>query len=136
MRARERADRRFDVVEKLKTEAEQHYLARQKALQATIDQTEAKLSDLQTGDDLAPEDKEKADTEIRKFRKALLDARHELRGVQRDLRENVETLGSRVRFINVLAMPILVSLLALGLAVWRYRRRKARVAGGRGKKGA
>ena len=136
LRARERADRRFDVVEKLKTQAEEHYLARQKALQDTIDQTEAKLSNLQTGDDVAPENKQKADAEIRKFRKELLDARHELRRVQGDLRQNVETLGSRVRFINVLAVPILVALIALGLAVWRYRRRKARVAGGMRKKGA
>ena len=136
LRARERADRRFEVVEQLKTQAEEHYLARQKALQATIDQTEARLADLQTGDDVAPADKEKADAEIRKFRKELLDARHEMRGVQRDLRENVETLGSRVRFINVLAMPILVAFIAIGLAVLRYRRRKARVAGRPQRKGA
>ncbi|MEP1906162.1 MAG: hypothetical protein ABJJ29_21345, partial [Nitratireductor sp.] len=89
------------------------------------------------GEDVAPEDKEKADAEIRQFRKELLTARQEMRGVQRSLRENVETLGSYVRFLNVLAMPILVALVAMGLAVWRYRRRKARVAhGGPAKKGA
>lgn len=136
LRARERADRRFEVVEKLKAQAEEHYLARQKALQATIDKTEARLANLQTGEDVAPEDKEKADAEIRQFRKELLAARQEMRGVQRSLRENVETLGSRLRFLNVLAMPILVALVAMGLAVWRYRRRKARVAHGPGKKGA
>ena len=50
--------------------------------------------------------------------------RSELRGVQASLREDVERLESRVMFVNIAAMPIVVLVFALGLAVWRARRRR------------
>jgi DNA repair exonuclease SbcCD ATPase subunit len=62
-------------------------------------------------------------TEIDNFRTEMLAQRKELRDVQRSLRENVENLQREVRLLNIWAVPVLVALLAIILAVVRRMRR-------------
>jgi hypothetical protein len=50
-----------------------------------------------------------------------------LRAVQRSLRQDVETLSTWVKALNIWAVPILVALFAIGLAAAR-RIRAARFA--------
>jgi hypothetical protein len=52
----------------------------------------------------------------------MITLRQELRGVQRSLRENVEHLSTWVKIINIWAVPVLIALLALGVAVYRRLR--------------
>lgn len=128
LRARERADRPFIVVDNLRKEADRHFLAEQQRLKSSISDTEKRLTDLQTqaqGEGAAAED---AQEEAAQFRKELLKSRKALRDVQRNLRRDIDRLASRVRFINVALMPILVAFMALGIAILRHRRRKARAA--------
>ncbi|HEX7776948.1 MAG TPA: Gldg family protein, partial [Parvibaculum sp.] len=129
LRARERADRPFVVVDNLRRDAERHFLAEQERLKAKIADTEQKLTALQTGGTDATSDPQAQD-EIAQSRSELLKSRKALRDVQRNLRRNIDSLATTVRFINVALMPLLVAFLALGLAVIRYRRRKARAAKG------
>ena len=42
--------------------------------------------------------------------------------MQRQLRENVEHLSTWVKIINIWAVPVLIALIALGVAVWRRLR--------------
>ena len=67
---------------------------------------------------------------IARFRAELLDSRKKLRDVQRDLRRDVEALGANLRFVNIALLPIVLAILALGAAVLRHRRRKARIEKG------
>lgn len=130
LRARERADRPFVVVDNLRKEADRHFLAEQQRLKASISDTEKRLTDLQTraaGEGAAAET---AQEETAQFRKELLKSRKALRDVQRNLRRDIDQLATRVRFINVVLMPILVAFMALGIAILRHRRRKARAAKG------
>ena len=60
------------------------------------------------------------------FRSELLDTRRQLRDVQGALRKDIESLRDRVRFLGIAAVPLLVALVAIILAVVRrirYRRR-------------
>lgn len=135
LRAREKSDRPFLVVDELRREAEANYLAQEEALQAKIAETESRLASLQTrapeGADPSEFLSESEAAEIRQFRAELGQSRAALRDVQRNLRRGIEDLGSRVRFVNVALVPLLIGALALVLAFFRSKRRKARVGLGR-----
>ena len=61
--------------------------------------------------------------EIDNFRVQMLDTRRDLRGVQRSLRTDVETLESRIRVVNIWAVPIVIAIVAVLLALVRRMRR-------------
>jgi hypothetical protein len=64
--------------------------------------------------------------EIDQARVELLATRRELRDVQHALRQDIESLRDRLRFANIAAVPILVGLVAVILALarrTRFRRR-------------
>ncbi len=70
---------------------------------------------------LSPEQK----AEIERFQKSKVEIRKELRGVRRELDADIERLGTSLKVINILLVPLLVVLVALSF--WWARRR--RVAG-------
>jgi hypothetical protein len=49
----------------------------------------------------------------------MIGLRQELRGVQRSLRQDVESLATRIKLLNIWTVPILVALFAIGLALVR-----------------
>ena len=61
--------------------------------------------------------------EIDNFRVQMLDTRRDLRDVQRSLRTDVETLESRIRVVNIWAVPIVIAIVAVLLALVRRMRR-------------
>ena len=58
-----------------------------------------------------------------KFRKELLNARRELRMVRRKIRDQVDSLGRRLVFINLLSGPLTVLTLAGTVYIFRRRRK-------------
>ncbi len=135
LRAREKSDRPFLVVDALRRAAEADYLIQEEALQATIAETERRLAELQTRAPAGAEASEflsdQEAEEIRLFRAELRQSRTALRDVQRNLRRGIEELGARVRFVNVALVPLMIGGLAVGLALLRSRRRKARIGQGK-----
>lgn len=130
LRAREKSERPFLVVDELRREAEATFLAEEEALQAKIAETEERLAALQTrapaGADVEEFLSEDEALEIRQFRAELAESRTALRDVQRNLRRGIEDLGSTIRFVNVALVPLLIAGLALVLALLRAQRRKRR----------
>lgn len=129
MRARGEYARPFTRVQGMLKTAEQKYLAKQQELQQRLQETEQKITELQRqrpdqqGKDLlilSPEQQK----EMEKFRADMVDTRKQLRNVQLELRKDVENLGTRLKFINIGAVPVVVSALALGLGAYRVSRRK------------
>ena len=51
--------------------------------------------------------------------------RRDLRGVQLDLRKDIERLKTRLWFFDIALIPLLVAVLAIGLGIWRMRRRRS-----------
>ena len=56
--------------------------------------------------------------------KTLDNEMEELRGVQHKLREDIESLDTTLRFINIGLVPVLVGVFAIGLGIVRTQRRK------------
>jgi cyanate permease len=54
--------------------------------------------------------------------------RRELRDVQRSLRENVESLSTWIKALNIWAVPVLIALVAALAWVQRMRARRAAAA--------
>ena len=64
---------------------------------------------------------EAQEQEIEKFKDERLRINRELKMVRRNLRSEIETLGTQLKFVNIFGVPLLV---ALGGGLYAYRRRK------------
>jgi len=130
LRSRGISQRPFERVEALQREAETRLRAKERELQAQREETEKKIAELQRPGQaaaaqggqvtLSPAQQE----EIEKFKGELLKIRRDLRGVQLDLRKDIERLKTRLWFFDIALIPLLVTVIAIGLGIWRMRRRR------------
>ncbi len=132
LRTRARSSRPFILVDQIRRQAETRFLAEEQRLRSQVTQTEERLRTLQSsgGEGGAKGEvlTKAQQTEVDRFRRQLVSARASLRDVQANLRSDVEALGTRLAFINIALVPLLVAVAALVLAVLR-RRRRARARG-------
>ena len=116
--------RPFEVLEAMQRQAEDRYRAKEKELQAKIDDMRERIRSLQeeeqSGGVILTAEQQVA---IERFREEMLDLREELRAVQFALREDVDRLRFWIQVLNIWAIPLLIGLLAIALAL--LRRRKA-----------
>jgi ABC-type uncharacterized transport system involved in gliding motility auxiliary subunit len=115
--------RLFTVVRRMEADAEEKYKEKLTALEAQINEVQAKLAELQgkKGDDggkllASPE----ATRAIEDFQKQEASMRAERRAIRLALRQGIDALENRLLLINLLATPLLVC--AFGL--WFYRKRR------------
>jgi ABC-type uncharacterized transport system involved in gliding motility auxiliary subunit len=128
LRGRGVTSRPFEVVRAMEQDAEYQYRAKEQELLAKIDETEAKIRKLQDEEQQSGVILTSAQqAEIDDFRTEMIGFRRELRDVQRSLRQDVEQLSTRVKLVNIWAVPVLVALVAITVALVR-RRRRARAA--------
>ncbi len=127
LRTRERSARPFLVVDRIRRDAENRFLAEEQQLQQKVTATEASLRQLQgpnqqsqTG---APVLSKEQQAQIDKFRRDLVQSRASLRQVQANLRQNVERLGTALAFLNIALVPILIGFAAIAVSLVRSRRR-------------
>jgi ABC-type uncharacterized transport system involved in gliding motility auxiliary subunit len=124
IRGRATSARPFTTVEALRRGADDRFRATERQLNDELAETERKLNELQRGraDDasmlLSPEQK----AELDRFQKRKLEIRKELRQVRRQLDADIESLGWKLKLINIALVPLLLTLAALGYAQWRRRR--------------
>ncbi len=125
LRSRGQYSRPFDRVQDLQRQAEDQFRAREQALQQKLQEAEQRISQLQqqntenSGTLLSPEQRK----EIESFQQEQLKTRKELRSVQHDLKKNIEQLGTKLKFLNIGLIPMLIGLLAIGTAVLSVKRR-------------
>lgn len=130
VRGRAPAARPFTRVEGLKQAAEQKFMARSEELQAKLDATQARITELRrkggsggTAGAIVSAETERA---LADARAEVSATRRELREVQRSLNVDIERLESRLRFVNIGLVPLLVAIIAVVLSFARLRRRRAR----------
>ncbi len=127
LRGREVTVRPFTRVADIRRASEAQYRAKEQELLQRLDDLQGKLSQLRVADGEDPgllSDAQRK--EIDGFRSQLLDTRRELRDVQLALRQDIESLRDRTRFLNIAAVPLLIAALAVVVALIRrarYRRR-------------
>jgi len=127
IRGRATSRRPFTTVEEIKRAADDRFRAKEQELQQELSETERRLAELQSGKSkdqalvMSPEQK----SELDKFLKRKLEIRKELREVRRQLDADIEALGSKLKFLNIALVPILLTLAALSFAWWKAKRRAA-----------
>jgi ABC-type uncharacterized transport system involved in gliding motility auxiliary subunit len=129
LRSRGESLRPFTAVEEIRRNADAAYRQKERELTQALEATEKKLRDLRQGERgqqgsatvITPQQR----AEIDAARAEIVETRKQLRAVQLDLRRDIEGLENRLRILNIAAVPALLALLAIGLAVLRARRRRA-----------
>lgn len=127
VRARGEFSRPFTLVERIRREAEQRYLAGVEALEQERNETERRLMALQRArpDSGALVFTPEQQAELDRFRAELASTNAELREMRYNLNRDVERLGLTLKIVNTTAAPALVALAAVTLGAWRGVRRRA-----------
>ncbi len=126
VRSRGQFSRPFTVVEALRLSAEARYLQSAEDLQARLAETEQQLSQLQSSqveEGLLTLSPEQEDALVR-FQEEKLNIRKQLRDVRHQLDKDIEALGTMLKFINILLMPLLLTLLLLAFRYLGLGRRQ------------
>lgn len=128
IRSRGVEDRPFTVIKKMQATAEAAYQSKINELQTSLSATEQRLSQLQQGKSqnqryiLSPEQQQ----QIEDFQKKEAQTQAELKNVQKDLRRSVDSLQTRITWVNIAAVPALVTLFGVSLAAWKRKRTAAK----------
>jgi ABC-type uncharacterized transport system involved in gliding motility auxiliary subunit len=120
--------RPFERVEALRRDAEARFRSKERELEEELRATEQKLTALQTSRNdqssliLTPEQEQ----ELERFQQQKAAIRKDLREVRHGLDRDIKRLGTVLDVINIALVPLLLTL--FGLAVFLWRRRRARAA--------
>ncbi|HEX3948724.1 MAG TPA: Gldg family protein [Steroidobacteraceae bacterium] len=127
IRGRASFSRPFERIDALKRQADERLRAKATELQAELQQTERKLTELQkTRNDqssmmLTPEQ----EAELQRFTSEKTRVRKELRETERGLDVDINRLGTRLKIINIGIAPLIVALAGFFILSMRRRRRAA-----------
>jgi ABC-type uncharacterized transport system involved in gliding motility auxiliary subunit len=125
LRSRATYTRPFTTVEELRRRADLEFRATEQRLEAELTQTEQRLGELQAarndGNSLLMSPEQQA--ELQRFLDEQVRIRQELRAVRRNLDADIDRLGTWLKVINIALVPVVLTILALGVAVIRARRR-------------
>jgi ABC-type uncharacterized transport system involved in gliding motility auxiliary subunit len=126
LRSRAAFTRPLTVIQQMEARAQQAYLGKIKELEDDLNKTQENLKALQKqaggqSTVLTPQQQ----TEIDNFKKRTIDTRQELKALRRDLRLESDALQFWTKVVNIGAMPLLVAVVGLALAISRRRRRAA-----------
>ena len=128
IRSRAVEDRPFTVIKRMEAAALEAYQSKINDLQASLQDTEQRLNELQQTKNqnqryiLSPEQQKELDN----FRTKEVQVKSDLKKLQKDLRRDVVSLQTRIEWLNIAAVPLLVSGFGLGLAAWKRKRTSAK----------
>jgi len=128
VRGRATFTRPFERVEKLRRAADDRFRDKEQELEHQLQATEQKLSALQSkgggGDQngliVTPAEQQ----EIEHFAQEKIRIRKELRAVRAGLDQDIRTLGTEIKIVDIILVPAAFALLALAFAAWRRRSRR------------
>jgi gliding motility-associatede transport system auxiliary component len=142
LRSRGVASRPFTLVQSIQKDAERRYRAKEQQLSDKLTDLQKKLKELQTKQQAAggapaatPAAAKAGDgtilsaeqaKAIEGFRRQMIETRTELRDVQHRLRQQVETLDSTLKIVNIGLVPVLVLIVAIALALVRRTKMRRR----------
>ncbi len=128
LRSRAAFTRPLTVIQQMEARAQQSYLGKIKELEDNLQQTQEKLTALQKGRAgaqstlMSPEQQ----AEVENFKKKTIETRRDLKELRKNLRVESEALQFWTKVVNIGMVPLLVTLLGLGLALARRRRTAAK----------
>lgn len=123
LRSRGRAQRPFELFEKIEREEEQKIADEDQKLQAKIDEYNKEISDLAKkggdGDVLVDQVMKRR----RELQSKLLEARRKRRDLKSGSRARIESLQWTSKVFNMLGAPVILLLIAISIWIYRYNRR-------------
>ncbi len=128
VRSRATMTRPFTVVKRMQTEADEKYRNRIKDLEKSLADTQQKLNEMQTKKEggqrfiLSPEQQ----NAIQQFRQDEAKVKKELKDVRKSLRRDIESLETRLEWINIAGMPFLVTMSGIALALFKRKKTAAK----------
>jgi ABC-type uncharacterized transport system involved in gliding motility auxiliary subunit len=130
IRSRATMNRPFTRVREMEVAAQERYQSKIRDLEASLQETQTRLNELQqakqsTGQQkmiLSPEQQ----AELTKFRQKQAEANKELKQVRKSLRQDVESLQNRLKWLNIAGMPFLVTVAGISLAFVKRKRTAAK----------
>jgi ABC-type uncharacterized transport system involved in gliding motility auxiliary subunit len=128
VRSRATQNRPFSRIKKMQAEAQEAYQSKIKELEDSLVDTRQRLSELQQAKQgnqrfiLSPEQQ----AEIEKFRKKETEANMQLKEERKKLRRDIDSLETRLKWENILAMPVVVALSGISLALYKRKRTSAK----------
>lgn len=128
LRSRGRSQRPLTKVQEIQQQAQEKYREQEEELTRKLEEANQRLSQLQRGTDESQVLNQAYMQELRQLREERLETSRALRNVRRQLREDVEALAFRVKFINIALMPFIVVLVGVAVALVRVARRKRKAA--------
>ena len=123
VRSRATLNRPFTVVQKMEADANERYRAKIKSLEDSLAETQKRLNELQQNKEkgqrfiLSPEQQ----NEVQKFRDQEAHVKVELKKEKKNLQADINSLQTKVKGWNIWAMPILVALSGIVLAVYKHK---------------
>jgi len=121
IRSRGTFNRPFDRVLDLEQRARREWQAREDALTQKLRETQQRLRDMESKKDdnqrfiISPEQQEA----VARFREEEIRIKRELKDVRKNLRRDIERLGTKVKAINIALLPLLVGLAGVGYGFYR-----------------
>ncbi|MDB6025705.1 MAG: putative transporter, rane protein [Verrucomicrobiales bacterium] len=128
VRSRATLNRPFKLVKDMELAAQEKFQGRIKEMEKTLQEAQQKVNDLQRNKSkeqrfiLSPEQQK----EIESVRKKEAETNKELKKLRKELRQEVDSLENRLKWMNILSMPILVAISGLTLAVVKRKRTAAK----------
>jgi ABC-type uncharacterized transport system involved in gliding motility auxiliary subunit len=128
LRSRATYSRPFTTVDKLRRDADAKFRETEQELQGQLSDTERKLGELQTGrnDKSSVLMNSAQQDEIQRFLGEQVRIRQQLRGVRRSLDQDIDNLGTTLKVVNILVMPLVLIGVLLLVVVARRRGKAAR----------
>ncbi|MGD8352761.1 MAG: Gldg family protein [Pseudomonadota bacterium] len=124
IRSRASTFRPFVLFKRVSRDAELKYRAKEQELEARLDETEQKLSELQASrqDPDSPGLTPEQEKELEGFLEQKVRIRKDLRNVQFELRRDIQRLETWIKFVNIGLIPLLFAVTAT--LVWVVRKRR------------
>ncbi len=129
LRGRGLSARPFVTVDEIRRDAELRFRSKERELLEALRDTEQKIAELRSEDQgSALLSREQRDT-IEGFRTDMVRNRADLREVQHALVQDIDRLDSLIKALNIGAIPILIGVFAIALALFRRFRFSRKIRG-------
>lgn len=128
VRSRATMNRPFTLVRKMQKEAEDRYRSKIKDLEQSLQEAQTRLNELQKNKEsgqrfiLSAEQQQ----EIKNFQRKEADVKKELKEVRKNLRQDIDSLENRLKWINIAGMPFLVAISGVSLALIKKKKTAAK----------
>ncbi len=128
IRSRATLSRPFDRVREMQAKAELAYESKIRELEKELSDAQQKLNELQRSKSdqqqaiLSDEQKQ----EVLNFQRRRIEVNRELKEVRKNLRRDVNSLEVTTKWVNILAMPLAVSVAGIVIATFKRKRTAAK----------